>query len=187
MLAGAEGGGGVDAQADAARRHAALVMRAMDEIAPGDERRKARLVLGQPVALGHALDRDVRRRRAQRRPGQRQRRLDQRRLAASRWRSPRPARRRRARPRTRSPRGHAAPSAAAAASAPAVSPRHDRYAPHTAALVMLQDQTRLAVRRMTSPLTPPSPTPGGRGGHRAPFIPSPLAGEGGTRREALGG
>src|SRR5258708_6393755 len=58
MLAGAEGGGGIDDQPDAPGRYAARVMRAVDEIAPGRERREARLVLGQPLALGHPLHRD---------------------------------------------------------------------------------------------------------------------------------
>ncbi len=78
MLAGAEGGGGIDDQPDAPGRYAARVMRAVDEIAPGRERREARLVLGQPVALGHALDRYRRRRRAAPGPGQRHYCLDQR-------------------------------------------------------------------------------------------------------------
>ena len=70
--------------------------------------------------------------------------------------------------------------------------RHDGDAPHTAALVMLQDQTRLAVRRMGRPLTPTLSHPfdrlrRARECTEPPFIPSPLVGEGGARRAALGG
>src|SRR5688572_27810355 len=77
MLAGAEGGGGVDQQPDASRRPAALVVRAVDEIAHGRQRREARLVLRKPIARRHALDPERRRRAGALRPGERQRRLDE--------------------------------------------------------------------------------------------------------------
>jgi hypothetical protein len=143
VLASAEGGGGVDDERDAARRRAAAMVRAVDEIAPGGERREARLVLGEPVARGHALDGDVRRRRAARAPGQRQHRLDQRGLrlrAGEALDLPGRARRDRERAHRRAGRRQRRRRIVRARRIR----RHHRDAPHAGALVMLQDQ-RLAL------------------------------------------
>ena len=58
VVAGAEGGAGVDLQIDGVGRHPSLVMRPIDEEAPGAPRRQARQGHGQPVGVGQLLDRD---------------------------------------------------------------------------------------------------------------------------------
>ena len=70
VLAGAEGGRRVDQQADAARRHAAAPMRAMNEVAADGERREARLAFRHPVTRHDPRDGERRRRLAASGPGQ---------------------------------------------------------------------------------------------------------------------
>ncbi|MNQ99394.1 hypothetical protein D3C85_1151270 [compost metagenome] len=66
VVAGAEGRARVDLQVDAPLGDLALVVRAIDEEAPGLDRRQARQAHGQPVGVGQLLDNNLQtRRRAQ--------------------------------------------------------------------------------------------------------------------------
>ncbi len=55
MLAGAEGGRGIERDPDRRSGRAATMMRAVDEKAADPQRRKSELVLGQPIAIGQVL------------------------------------------------------------------------------------------------------------------------------------
>ena len=57
VMAGAEGKSRLDADGDDAGRHAAPVMRAMDEEAPGAHRRQSFLAQRDPVGVGQGFDR----------------------------------------------------------------------------------------------------------------------------------
>src|SRR6185437_15761497 len=59
MLTGAEGHGGVDAERDRRRARRGRDMRAVDEETADAQRRKALLVLGDPVARRHPLDAEL--------------------------------------------------------------------------------------------------------------------------------
>jgi hypothetical protein len=55
VLAGAEGGCRIEKDVDAAGRHAAAVMRAVNKEPPNRERWEGALIVGKPVALGQPL------------------------------------------------------------------------------------------------------------------------------------